>query len=79
MALVANHYRHDWEWDDAAMPEAAARLDTWRQAGEGDGALDDVRAALDDDLDTPAVLRAIDQAVAAGQGVSVAAGLLGLA
>jgi L-cysteine:1D-myo-inositol 2-amino-2-deoxy-alpha-D-glucopyranoside ligase len=78
VALLAHHYRDEWEWDDALMPEAAARLDRWRAAGEGRGALVGVRAALDDDLDTPAALGIIDEAAAAGQGVSEAAGLLGI-
>jgi L-cysteine:1D-myo-inositol 2-amino-2-deoxy-alpha-D-glucopyranoside ligase len=60
------------------MPVAAARLDSWREAGVGDGALPEVRAALDDDLDTPAALAAIDAAAAGGSGVSRAAALLGV-
>ena len=60
------------------MPEATERLERWRAAGEGSGALDEVRSALDDDLDTPSALAAIDGAVKAGRGVSVAAALLGV-
>ncbi|MEX2658959.1 MAG: cysteine--tRNA ligase [Acidimicrobiales bacterium] len=78
LAILAHSYRRDWEWFDDLMPEAAARLDAWRAAGSGDGGLDEVRAALDDDLDTPAALAAVDAAVAAGRGVSRAAGLLGV-
>jgi L-cysteine:1D-myo-inositol 2-amino-2-deoxy-alpha-D-glucopyranoside ligase len=37
-----------------------------------------VRAALDEDLDTPAALLAVDEAVTAGKGVSSAAALLGI-
>jgi len=37
-----------------------------------------VRAALDDDLDTPRALDAVDAAVASGHGVSAAAALLGV-
>jgi L-cysteine:1D-myo-inositol 2-amino-2-deoxy-alpha-D-glucopyranoside ligase len=40
--------------------------------------LDEVRDALDDDLDTPRALAAIDVAAAAGQDVSGAASLLGV-
>ncbi len=78
LAAVANHYRTPWEWHDAIMPEAAARLDAWMAAGQGDGALDEVRTALDDDLDTPAAVAAIDRVAAAGRGVSAAAALLGV-
>ena len=78
LAAVANHYRAAWEWTDDVMPAAAARLDAWVASGEGEGALADVRAALDDDLDTPAAVAAIDAAAAAGHGVSRAAALLGV-
>jgi L-cysteine:1D-myo-inositol 2-amino-2-deoxy-alpha-D-glucopyranoside ligase len=78
LAIVANHYRTPWEWHGGLMEEAAERLAAWDAAGAGDAALDDVRAALDDDLDTPAAVRAIDEAVAAGRGASSAAALLGV-
>jgi L-cysteine:1D-myo-inositol 2-amino-2-deoxy-alpha-D-glucopyranoside ligase len=76
--LVENHYRTAWEWDDTRMPRAADRHARWRTAGEGDGALDDVRAALDDDLDTPAAVAAIDAASKRGEGIWKAAALLGV-
>jgi L-cysteine:1D-myo-inositol 2-amino-2-deoxy-alpha-D-glucopyranoside ligase len=78
LALSANHYRTEWEWNDKRMPEARERLQRWLAAGEGDGALDEVRAALDDDLDTPTALAAIDAAVERGEGVSAAARLVGI-
>jgi L-cysteine:1D-myo-inositol 2-amino-2-deoxy-alpha-D-glucopyranoside ligase len=78
LVLVENHYRTGWEWDDTRLPRAAQRLERWRAAGTGDGALAEVRAALDDDLDTPGAVAAIDAAAAAGEGVSTAAGLLGV-
>jgi len=77
VGLLAHHYREEWEWDEALLPAAATRLDRWRSAGPGSGGLDAVRAALDDDLDTPAALAAIDEA-ADGAGVSEAAALLGI-
>ena len=40
--------------------------------------LDDVRAALDDDLDCPGALAAIDEAAQAGYNVASAAALLGI-
>ncbi len=78
LAISAHHYRESWEWHDGLMPAAAERLEAWRAAGPGDAALDDVRAALDDDLDTPAAVAAIDAAVAGGRGASAAAALLGV-
>src|SRR3954464_13930350 len=77
LMLIENHYRTAWEWDDSRMPRAAARFERWKATGEGDGALDDVRAALDDDLDTPRAVVAIDAAAARGEGVSNASALLG--
>ena len=43
-----------------------------------DPSLDEVRAALDEDLDTPGAIEAIDRAAAKGLGVSEAAALLGV-
>ena len=78
LAILANHYRTPWDWTDALMPEASERLARWQAAGSGDGALDDVRAALDADLMTPDALEAVDRAANAGRGVSEAARLLGV-
>lgn len=79
LAVLCHHYRDSWEWRDSLMAEAQERLDRWVAAGAGDGALDQVRAALDDDLDTPGAIEAIDRAAAAGRGVDRAAALLGVA
>jgi len=80
LAVLEHHYRDSWEWDDELMPRAAARLEAWRAAGSegGDAALEDVRAALDDDLDCPAAVAAIDAAAAKGWRVGEAAALLGI-
>ncbi|MGH9124457.1 MAG: cysteine--tRNA ligase [Acidimicrobiales bacterium] len=78
LAVINQHYRSDWDWQDALLATAARRYEAWQATGAGDGALDEVRAALDDDLDTPAALAAIDRAAAAGSGVSAAAALLGV-
>ncbi|HEV7762321.1 MAG TPA: cysteine--tRNA ligase [Acidimicrobiales bacterium] len=82
LAVLAHHYRTSWDWRDGLMDEAAERLGRWQSAGAGagDGAtvLEEVRAALDDDLDTPAALRAIDAAAAGGHDVLAAAALLGV-
>ena len=79
VALLGQHYRADWEWSDALLPEATERLATWRAAGEGEGALRETRSALDDDLDAPRALDEIDKAARSGQGVSRALDLLGVA
>jgi L-cysteine:1D-myo-inositol 2-amino-2-deoxy-alpha-D-glucopyranoside ligase len=90
LALLDHHYRTDWEWTPAEMPAAAARLARWRAGGipaagsppAGDGStdlgLEAVRARLDDDLDTPGALRALDEEAAAGRSVVAGAALLGV-
>ena len=84
LGIVEHHYRDSWEWDDDIMPVAADRLERWLAASEGAGAsnsqvaLAAVRARLDDDLDTPGAVAAIDAAVAEGDGVAAAAALLGV-
>lgn len=78
LACVSHHYRHSWEWNEQLMPDAATRLERWVAAGTGSGALDAVRAALDEDLDTPGAVEAIDAAARSGLGVSEAAALLGI-
>ncbi|MBD8077651.1 cysteine--1-D-myo-inosityl 2-amino-2-deoxy-alpha-D-glucopyranoside ligase [Cellulosimicrobium arenosum] len=66
LALLAHHYRGEWEWTDDDLPTAVRRLETWRDAVSGNGGpdagsmLDAVRAALADDLDAPAALAAVD-------------------
>lgn len=78
LVTLVHHYREPWEWHDGQPAEAAARLDAWLAAGEGDAALAEVRSALDDDLDTPTAVAAVDAAAARGGGVSSAAMLLGV-
>jgi L-cysteine:1D-myo-inositol 2-amino-2-deoxy-alpha-D-glucopyranoside ligase len=80
LALAAQHYRTSWEWHPGLLDVASARLDAWIGAGAGEDPvlLDDVRAALDDDLDTPAALAIVDAAAARGHGVSLAAALIGV-
>ncbi|MBK5224246.1 MAG: cysteine--tRNA ligase [Acidimicrobiia bacterium] len=78
LGVVSHHYRDSWEWNDGLMPNAQAQLERWLDVGAGDGALDEVRTALDDDLDTVSAVAAIDDAAASGRGVSEAALLLGV-
>jgi L-cysteine:1D-myo-inositol 2-amino-2-deoxy-alpha-D-glucopyranoside ligase len=79
LAILDHSYRVDWDWTDDVLPVAARRVDAWRAAGPGDGALEEVRRAVDDDLDTRTAIAAIDDAAASGKGVSEAATLLGIA
>jgi L-cysteine:1D-myo-inositol 2-amino-2-deoxy-alpha-D-glucopyranoside ligase len=66
LALLAQHYRTEWEWTDADLAAGATRLARWRAAMSGNGGPDAdatvaaVRAALADDLDAPAALAAVD-------------------
>jgi cysteinyl-tRNA synthetase len=63
------------------LPLAQSRLATWRSTlttGRLSVVLDDVRAALDDDLNCPEALRAVDDAALSGYSVSSAASLLGI-
>ncbi len=81
LALLEHQYREDWEWREELLSRAQSRLATWRTTlttGRSSSVLDDVRAALDDDLDTPAALRAIDAAAHAGSSVASAASVLGI-
>ncbi|RLL65931.1 cysteine--1-D-myo-inosityl 2-amino-2-deoxy-alpha-D-glucopyranoside ligase [Streptomyces sp. Z26] len=73
LTLLAHHYRADWEYTDAVLDEAEARLARWRAAvSRPDGPpaealLAEIRAALADDLDAPAALAAVDRWAAAQQ------------
>ncbi len=81
LALLEHHYRHDWEWRGDELAGAVSRLATWRSTANGARSaevIDDVRAALDDDLDTPRALEAIDRAAQSGHSVFGAAALLGV-
>ena len=78
LVVVSHHYRDGWEWFDHLMLSATERLAQWRAAGSGDGGLEAVRERLDDDLDMPGAVAAIDAAVASGHGASAAAALLGI-
>lgn len=78
LACITHHYRHSWEWNETLMPQAQERLGLWLGSGQGNAAIDEVRACLDNDLDTPGAVAAIDAAAQQGLGVSEAAALLGV-
>lgn len=71
MVLLAHHYRDDWEYTDADLAAAQARLADWRSIMNDASAfpagqtVDEIRRALRRDLDAPSALRAVDTWVAA--------------
>ena len=66
LALLAHHYRSDWDWTDVGLADASARLARWRRAALAQAAppaepvLSLVRARIADDLDAPGALAAVD-------------------
>jgi L-cysteine:1D-myo-inositol 2-amino-2-deoxy-alpha-D-glucopyranoside ligase len=66
LALLAHHYRADWEWTDAELTAAEERLEAWRAAvarpatPSATALTGELRTALAHDLDAPAALAAID-------------------
>ena len=83
LALLAQHYRSDWEWTDDLLTAAMARLERWTawvaasttesrvdgsaEAPEETELLRQLREVLSEDLDFPAALGVIDEAIASGQ------------
>lgn len=67
LALLAHHYREDWEWFADAIDTAERRLATWRAAADrsagpsGEELVERLRTALADDLDAPTALAAVDE------------------
>lgn len=66
LALLAHHYREDWEWTDGDVSAGIDRLTRWRQAlrlSSGPDAralLVGVRERIADDLDAPGALALVD-------------------
>ena len=66
LALLAHHYRENWEWEASQVDAAVERLALWRSAAALDSALDATsaiaaaRTAIRTDLDAPSALAAID-------------------
>lgn len=67
LAILAHHYRADWEWTDSGLDDAVSRLGRWQEAAEAatgpafEATLDRMRAQLADDLDAPGALAAVDR------------------
>jgi L-cysteine:1D-myo-inositol 2-amino-2-deoxy-alpha-D-glucopyranoside ligase len=67
LALLAHHYRSDWEWHAEDLGRAEARLARWREAvsrpdaPSADPLLAELRERLADDLDAPGALAAMDK------------------
>ena len=87
LGLIAHHYRIEWEWNTSIMPDALARLQLWQSVShdaetakspESIAVLVEVRAALDDDLNSPLALQLIDSAARARVNVVTVAELLGV-
>jgi L-cysteine:1D-myo-inositol 2-amino-2-deoxy-alpha-D-glucopyranoside ligase len=78
LSLLAGHYRHDREWTEDLLAAARDRLSRWRTAmartagPDGAALVAELRAALADDLDTPAALSLVD-AWCAADGTDTAA------
>ncbi|QZY51981.1 cysteine--1-D-myo-inosityl 2-amino-2-deoxy-alpha-D-glucopyranoside ligase [Leucobacter tenebrionis] len=74
LGLLAHHYRSEWEWHDSDLETANRRLEGWREGlrrGSSDPAssaavLQQLRAALANDLDTPVMLATLDAALDRG-------------
>ncbi|MGH3342328.1 MAG: cysteine--1-D-myo-inosityl 2-amino-2-deoxy-alpha-D-glucopyranoside ligase [Carbonactinosporaceae bacterium] len=67
LALLAHHYRDDWDWTAEGLAAAGPRLARWRAAVSrpdgppAEGLLTALRRALADDLNAPAALAAVDR------------------
>lgn len=74
LALLRHHYRSDWEWTDDELWAAVDDLADWRRAVSlGTGApaapvVEEILAALADDLDAPRATAAVDAWVKATLG-----------
>lgn len=69
LAVLAHHYREDWDWTDEGLEGARERLGRWSRAAtlpagpNPDAMIAAMRAAVADDLDTPRAIAAVDDYV----------------
>jgi L-cysteine:1D-myo-inositol 2-amino-2-deoxy-alpha-D-glucopyranoside ligase len=77
LALMAHHYRSDWDWTNDDLTRGEDRLHRWTFAATADRGpsagpvVEAMRAALGNDLDAPTALAAVDlwaDQVASGSG-----------
>jgi L-cysteine:1D-myo-inositol 2-amino-2-deoxy-alpha-D-glucopyranoside ligase len=67
LAVLAHHYRDDWDWTDEGLVQAQSRLERWSRVATLDAGppaettLVDLRAAISDDLRTPEALSVVDR------------------
>ena len=74
LAVMAHHYRDDWDWTDEGLAAASARLGRWREAARtlkgsaahradaaGSEVLRAMRDRLADDLDAPGAIAVVDK------------------
>ncbi|MDJ1370130.1 cysteine--1-D-myo-inosityl 2-amino-2-deoxy-alpha-D-glucopyranoside ligase [Gulosibacter molinativorax] len=68
LAVIAHHYREDWEWFAEELVAATERLETWREAAaradaetaEASDYGQRIREAIANDLDTPTAIAIVD-------------------
>ncbi len=80
-ALMANHYRSHWEWNDDILNAARLRVSSWKKSigsNSDDAIVRSVKDVLTLDLDTPSVLSILDDATSNGFDVTEAAKLIGI-
>jgi L-cysteine:1D-myo-inositol 2-amino-2-deoxy-alpha-D-glucopyranoside ligase len=77
LAILSQPYRENWEWTDALLEQANARLARWTtwasdsSPGESGLLLGRLRAAVADDLGTPRGIAEVDAVIDAGMGATV--------
>jgi L-cysteine:1D-myo-inositol 2-amino-2-deoxy-alpha-D-glucopyranoside ligase len=78
LAILGHRYRDDWEWTEAVLANAQARLARWvgwaaQPIQESPGELtESLRAVLANDLDTVGALAAVDSRISAGDAATIA-------
>ncbi len=78
LAILRNRYRDSWEWSDELLDDSRELWQRFSKGSEGIGALEGVRACLDDDMDTPSAIEELVKAEKNGEGICEALKLIGL-